>query len=478
MGRDFRFAMVGMIFMVPVNPIEDSPTCLETKAVSPYAAMAQRNTKQLIEADLTWTGERFERGIQIEVEDDGFINAAGPLQRPPTRRLRNRAILPGMINAHSHAFQRGLRGLGETFPQGAGNFWTWREAMYKLVDSLDASTIREWSVQCFREMLAAGVTTVGEFHYVHHDSTLKGYALDEVVLEAAKEAGIRLVLINTYYKTGGIGRALAGGQLRFRTDSPGQFWDQFDTLQEKVDSKAQSLAAAAHSVRAASIDEISELHGESIRRGLPFHMHVEEQPQEVADCVHAYGKPPMALLNERLDINPMFTAVHCTHTAGADMEDFLASGGNVCINPLTEGNLGDGIPNLRRIIKGGGHVALGSDSNLRLCWTEEMRWLEYGQRLSTLERGVCVDGQGRASNRMLQCATTDGARSLGVKAGAIKPKHFADFFTLNLSAPSLTGWTADTLLDAFIFGCGNEVIAETCVAGQWNKMRQCSSQAD
>ena len=440
--------------------------------------MTQRDsTRQVIEADLTWTGERFEGGIQIEINEDGFIEAVGKTQSPAAVRLRNRAILPGMINAHSHAFQRGLRGHGETFPLGAGNFWTWREAMYKLVSALDAEMIRTLSVQCFREMLAAGVTAVGEFHYVHHDASLAGYALDEVMLKAAAEAGIRLVLINTFYKTGGINRPLAGGQLRFCTESPREYWDQFDRLGSKTDSRTQTLAAAAHSVRAASIEEIAELQEESTRRGVPFHMHVEEQPQEVADCVHSYGKPPMALLNERLAINPMFTAVHCTHTAEADMDDFLAAGGNVCINPLTEGNLGDGIPNLRRILKSGGHVALGSDSNLRICWTEEMRWLEYGQRLSTLERGICVDAEGRAGARMFQCATRDGARSLGIKAGRIQSKHFADFFTLDLSAASLAGWSADTLLDAFIFGCGNQVISETCVGGRWHEVGRYSSQA-
>jgi formimidoylglutamate deiminase len=224
---------------------------------------------------------------------------------------------------------------------------------------------------------------------------------------------------------------------------------------------------AAHSIRAAGIDEIGELHEQSVRRGLPFHMHVEEQPQEIHDCVERYGKPPMAMLNETLAINPMFTAVHCTHTAAADMEDFLNAGGNVCINPLTEGNLGDGIPKVGRILKNGGRIALGSDSNLRLCWTEEMRWLEYGQRLSTLQRGICVDESGSAARKLFEAATVNGSRCLGLKAGKIESKHFADFFAIDLQAPALNGWSADTLLDSFVFGCGNEVIREVCVGGKW-----------
>jgi formimidoylglutamate deiminase len=427
--------------------------------------------QQIIEADLTWTGERFESGVQIAIGADGVIAEIGQLKKNPTTRLRIRALLPGMINAHSHAFQRGLRGYGEHFPQGTGSFWTWREAMYKLVESLDAQRIYELSKQCFLEMLSAGVTTVGEFHYVHHDSSLNGYGLDEVLLRAAADAGIRIALINTYYRTGGIDKPLAGGQLRFRTNSPEEFWDQNDLLAQKLDRSTQSLAAAAHSIRAAGIDEIAGLHEESIRRGMPFHMHVEEQPQEIEDCVHRYGKPPMALIAEKLAINPMFTAVHCTHTSAADMEAYLSAGGNVCINPLTEGNLGDGIPKVARILKNGGRIALGSDSNLRLCWAEEMRWLEYGQRLSTLQRGICVDEHGSAGRKLFEAATFNGARCLGVKAGKIAPKHFADFFTLNLDAPPLQGWTPDTLLDSFVFGCGNEVIREVCVGGRWIESR-------
>lgn len=427
-------------------------------------------TQQVIEADLTWSGERFERGLQVAVTADGRISNVDDSVGTTTRRLTNRALIPGMINVHSHAFQRGLRGHGETFPpaQGRADFWTWRQAMYALVQSLDAARLHTLCVQCFREMLAAGVTTVGEFHYLHHDATLKGFAFDEVVLRAAREAGIRLALIESYYRTGGIDKPLQGGQLRFRSNSIDEYWTQMDRLAAMLDRSTQSLAASAHSIRAASIDEIADLHDEATRRGLPFHMHVEEQPQEIVDCVDRYGKPPMALLNERLTINPMFTAVHCTHTAGADMDDFLSAGGGVCINPLTEGNLGDGVPNVPRILRGGaGRIAIGSDSNARLCWTEEMRWLEYGQRLRSGTRGVVVDERGHAARRLFECATISGARSLGLHAGRIAAGAVADLVAIDLESPALDGWTDDTLLDAFIFGTGNEAIAEVCVGGRW-----------
>src|SRR5262245_35108402 len=162
----------------------------------------------VLEADLTWTGERFESGVRVAIGPDGRITGVGALKDAVGERLKGQALLPGFVNAHSHAFQRGLRGRGERFPAGAGSFWSWREAMYALVEELDAERLRALSLRAFREMLAAGITTVGEFHYLHHAKE-GDWALDEAVLAAAREAGIRLVLLEVYYRTGGIeiGRA-------------------------------------------------------------------------------------------------------------------------------------------------------------------------------------------------------------------------------------------------------------------------------
>lgn len=424
-------------------------------------------TEQFIEADWTWTGERFERDVQIIVSERGMIGHVGPLDARPTHRLTNRAILPGMINAHSHAFQRGLRGRGEKFPDGAGSFWSWREAMYALVESMNAETFYDLSRRAFEEMLAAGITTVGEFHYLHHDTTCDGYAFDQLVLTAAADAGVRIVLLNAYYNTGGFSQPLAGGQRRFGSASPAIYWKQMDRLAAKLDSPTQSLGAVAHSIRAASLDDIVALHRESRQRGMVFHMHVEEQQQEIEQCRAAYGSAPMTLLNDRLDINDRFTAVHCTHTNPDEMQRFVASGGNVCLCPLTEANLGDGIADVAGICVAGGHICVGTDSNSRLCMTEELRWLEYVQRLKRESRGVCVDKIGSAGRALWQFATTDGARSLGLKTGRIEAGYDADFVVLDLSAPALAGWTPDSLLDAFIFGTGNEAIASTCVGGRW-----------
>src|SRR5947199_3700500 len=185
-----------------------------------------------IEADLTWTGARFESGIQISIGEDGRIAEVGALGRTADERLAGRALLPGLVTAHSHAFQRGLRGLGETFPAGAaGSFWTWREAMYALVGRLDSAELHALSLLTFREMRRAGITTVGEFHYVHHrDPEALDYAFDGVVLAAAAEAGIRIAFIQSYYHTGAVGQPLEGAQRRFNSPSPAVYWEQMDRL--------------------------------------------------------------------------------------------------------------------------------------------------------------------------------------------------------------------------------------------------------
>ncbi len=422
---------------------------------------------QIIEADLTWVRGRFERDVKITVGSKGQIEAIGSSELTPTVRLRDRAILPGMINAHSHAFQRGLRGRGEQFPRGAGSFWTWRKAMYGLVDRMDEQTVYAFSKQAFAEMLAAGITTVGEFHYLHHDEQCEGYAFDEIVLKAAADAGIRIVLLNAYYATGGIGEPLEGAQRRFGSASLDAFWLQMDRLERLIDHQTQSLGVVAHSIRAADVEDIAALHEEAQRRELVFHMHVEEQRKEIADCVDHCGKRPMQLLNERLQIDDRFTAVHCTHTDAGDMTSYLKAGGNVCMCPLTEANLGDGIADVPEILKHNGRICLGTDSNARISFTEEMRWLEYVQRLARERRGVCTDESGSCASALWQMATTNGAHALGIKTGRVEVGYAADFVAIDLNHPSLEGWSNDTLLDALVFGSSNEAIAATCVNGRW-----------
>jgi len=423
---------------------------------------------QTIVADLTWTGTALEPNIAVAVDAGGKITRVGPATGASHTRLPGRALFPGMVNAHSHAFQRGLRGYGETFPKGKGSFWTWREAMYGLVERLDADRLRTLCVQAFREMRDAGITAVGEFHYIHHlDPAALDFTLDGVVLDAAREVGIRLVLLETYYRTGGIGQPLGPGQRRFATPDLSTYWRQIDRLAAALEPSRESLGVVAHSIRAAEPVEIGELRREAQARRLPFHMHVEEQRREIDECVAAYGAPPMHVILEALDGAAHVTAVHCTHTAPDDMARYLAAGGRVCACPLTEGNLGDGITNHAAQPEAGFRLALGSDSNARIDMLEEMRWLEYGQRLRAESRGMLADAEGSVARGLFGVATEGGAEALSLPAGRIAAGAWADFFTVDLAAPAIAETPPERLLDAVIFGADSSAIAATCVGGRW-----------
>jgi len=427
-----------------------------------------------LEADLTWTGERFESDVQVAIGENGRIEAVGNLGRAPDVRLRNRALLPGMVSAHSHAFQRGLRGRGESFPAESGTFWSWREAMYGLVGTLGAEEFQRLCLQTFREMRAAGITAVGEFHYFHHRESgadAADYAFDDLVLAAAAEAGIRIALIEVYYRTGGVGQPLEGPQRRFGSPSPKVYWEQMDRLAARLDPRRESLAASVHSLRAASLEDLAAVYDEARRRDLPFHIHVEEQRREIDDVLAFYDQRPMALLLETLGTATDLTAVHCTHTDAEEMDRFLAAGGTVCLCPLTEGNLGDGIAAVPRARPASGAFCLGSDSNARISLIEEMRWLEYAQRLATESRGVLRDKGGSVARILWRAATIGGAKALGIECGRIEPGLWADFAAIDLQAPSLAGWTPETLLESVIFGATEEVVAATCVGGEWVEQR-------
>lgn len=434
---------------------------------------------QVLQAELTWIDSAFQRDIQVQVGIDGRISAVGPLALAPTQQLSRVAILPGLVNAHSHAFQRGLRGRGETFPQGTGSFWGWREAMYDLVESLTDDGFAGLTRQAFCEMRDCGITTVGEFHYLHHSSSGRiDFDLDQRVLQAAKKAGVRLVLLNAYYKSGGVNQPLAGGQRRFSTPNLDGYWQQMDKLQTLLDPSSQSVGVVAHSLRAVDPGELAELHAEAKLRGLPFHVHLEEQPQEIEDVRSAYGKTPVELVLNSLDLGAEFTAVHCTHTPAAQVRELLDRNTHICVCPLTEANLGDGLPDLSAISSISSispfqtRLCLGTDSNARISLTEESRWLEYGQRLRHRQRGVIANTSGDVPKALLSIATQGGAGALGVAVGTIQPGRWADLVAIGLDHPSLSGWDTESLLGTFLLGAADDAIAGTWVGGRWRDRRQ------
>ncbi len=433
--------------------------------------------KQLVHADWVWTGGRLQRSHAVGIDEDGRITSVAPATGPSTLRLPGKALIPGFVSAHSHAFQRGLRGVTERFSSGAGGFFPWREAMYGLVETLTVDTCYELSRQCFSEMLSAGITSVGEFHYIRHLTSAADeaeelrYALDASVLSAARDVGIRIVLLHACYMRGGFEASLAGGQVRFRTRDEIDYWSRFDALVDACHGPAQTVAATAHSVRAVPIETIERLHRESVRRGVVFHMHLEEVRREITDCMAAHGKRPAQLLLERLAIDDRFTAVHCTHTCAEDLTQLATRGATVCLCPLTEGNLGDGICDVAAIRAAGGAIAFGSDLNSRLAPTEELRWIEYVQRVRHETRGAVVGGDGDAGAALLSIGTEQGAKSLGLETGAVAAGKLADMAIVDLNHATMLGWTPEHFASHLIFGTGTSAVCGTCVGGTWRIRR-------
>jgi len=424
-----------------------------------------------LSADLVWDGAAFVAGLAVAVDAAGRIESVGP--PPPGARVEHRrgqALLPGFVDVHSHAFQIGLRGRGETFPREHGSFWTWREAMYELVGGLTPESLARLSLRTFREMRRAGITTVGEFHYVHHaDADAADFALDAAVIDAARQAGIRLVLLECYYRNGGPGRPLAGGQRRFDGVSVECFLAHCDRVAAGLDPARESIGLAPHSLRAVAPGELVELARVALQRGWPLHIHLEEQRREIEEVVAAWGRTPVELALETLaglsGLNA--TGIHLTHTDPDRLFDLFARGWTAGLCPLTEGNLGDGIPALAEV-PGRRRLALGSDSNLRISMLENLRGLEYGQRLRSERRGLLG---GRPALTLLEAATAGGAASLGLAGGRLVPGAPADLVALDLGHPALREIPAEQLPEALVFGAPDEVILATAVGGRFSEHR-------
>ncbi|MBI2214601.1 MAG: amidohydrolase family protein [Acidobacteria bacterium] len=429
-------------------------------------------SKSVIEAAWTWTGEQFQRDVQIVVDRHGRIEKLIPAGRPATRRLPGQALLPGFVNARSLSFQRGMRGRGEGFPVGVGNLWTWREAMYDLVLELDSTSLYALASRAFREMRAAGITTVGEVQLLHHTLGEVDYAYDEVILRAAATSGIRIALLEAYVHDGGYGLPPNDAQKRFASPSRGQFWRQVDALEAARDPRTQSIGVAAYGLRTVPLVELAELHAETRRRDLVFHVPAEEQRHDVDQCVAHYGKRPLELLLDTIKIDRRVTVAHATHATPDDLARFFAAGGNVCLAPLTEHNLGDGLIHTESIRGVSEHLALGTAGNGRISMLEEMRALEYAHRVRAESRGIFRDESGRVSKTLLEIATRGGARALGLETGRIYPGYWADFTAIDLTHPSIEGCDEQSILDAVVLGAGDEIITATCVGGKWTEHRE------
>ncbi|MET8160533.1 formimidoylglutamate deiminase [Sphaerisporangium sp. NPDC005289] len=412
-------------------------------------------------ADHAWLGgDATVAGVVIEVQGEHVTRVLPGQDGPPPGAEHLRGVtVPGLANAHSHAFHRALRGHTQ---RERGTFWTWREQMYRAAARLTPDGYHALARAVYAEMALAGVTCVGEFHYVHHDTGGRPYAspnaMGEALIAAAADAGIRITLLDACYLRGGFGMPLEGPQLRF-DDGDAAAWAR--RVSSLPSGPHVRIGAAVHSVRAVPPEEIRVVAAWARERGAPLHFHLSEQVAENEACMSAYGRTPAELLDENGALGPLSTAVHATHLTTADVERLGASGTGVCMCPTTERDLADGIGPARALAEAGAPLSLGSDSNAVVDLLEEARGVELDERLATRRRG-----HWRAAD-LLDAATRGGHASLGwPQAGRIEAGAPADFVTIALDTVRTAGWSPDGLVETVVFAATAADVRDVVVAGR------------
>jgi len=425
--------------------------------------------------DFIYIDGRFVSGRAVVCDEDGKIVEISESSKGI--RLKGRALLPGLVNAHSHAFQRVIRGRTERRShKTSDSFWTWREQMYAAANRLDAEDIYAASRMAFLEMALTGITAVGEFHYIHHSPDGSSYSdpnlLEREVIRAARDVGIRIVLLRVAYARSGYQTEANPLQVRFIEESPDTYLkhlEQLLTTTKSTDGMAW-VGVAPHSVRAVPLDYLKTILAFANERGLPVHMHVAEQPTEVSACIEEYGRSPVALLDTEGLLSEHFTAVHAIHVTPKAVTSMARAGASVCACPTTERNLGDGVVPVEAYFYAGVPIALGTDSQIQIDLLEDARELEYHLRLQKTARNVLApqddDSSAALARRLFDCATINGAASIGFGGGKLKPGAPADFFTVDLNDPSIAGASPDDLLANIVFSLSRTAVRDVIVAGQ------------
>ena len=410
--------------------------------------------------ELAWLGgPGAETGVVVEVEDGRIAAVSGGAVSPPRGAQPLEGLtLPGLANAHSHAFQRALRGRTE---DGSGSFWTWRDRMYVLAERLHPEAYFALARATYAEMALAGVATVGEFHYLHHGPGGAPYddpnEMGRALIAAAAEAGVRITLIDCCYLQGGIGEPPDQPQRRF-SDGSAEAWSQ--RVDDLAASDSARIGAAIHSMRAVDPEAAATVAGWARERERPLHAHLSEQPAENEACLEAYGRTPTALLSEAGALTASFTAVHGTHLDDVDVSLLGSAGACCCVCPTTERDLADGIGRMRRLRDAGASLSLGSDSHAVIDLFEEARAVELDERLASGERGH------HGPEALLRAATEDGHACLGwPDAGRIESGARADLVTVALDGVRLAGWAPEHALAAALFAAGAADVRHVLVDG-------------
>ncbi len=425
-------------------------------------------------ADNAWLPHGWEANVRISLDEAGTIaQVRDEAERGDAERL-GRFVIPAMPNVHSHAFQRAMAGLAERQTNAEDSFWTWRETMYAFAGRVDPDSLRAIAAQLYVEMLKAGYTHVCEFHYLHHRPDGAPYAdaaaMSLALIEAARETGIGLTLLPTLYITGGFdGRALSERQRRF-----GHSVDAYLALLEKlrkVENAALRIGIALHSLRAVPEEAMRRVLAEHRLQRPPIHIHVAEQIGEVQDCLAVRNARPVEWLLDHAPVDERWCLVHATHVSNDEVRGIAQTGAVAGLCPTTEANLGDGVFPLKAFLNLGGVSAIGSDSHISVSPVEELRWLEYGQRLTTRHRNIAVSESSQSVGETLWSeALFGGARASGVNIGSIEgdnAKSRADLLVLDDASPLLAARDSDTALDTFLFAGNTPLVRHVMANGQW-----------
>jgi formimidoylglutamate deiminase len=410
--------------------------------------------------------------VRFEVSADGFLTKVQADSERQGAELINGPVLPGMPNLHSHAFQRAMAGLAEVAGNPNDSFWTWRDLMYRLVGQISPQQLGVIARQLYIEMLKGGFTSVAEFHYVHQDTDGKPYAdpaeLALQVSQAASSVGIGMTLLPVLYTHSGFGGLAPNeGQRRF-INSTHSYLDLQSRLKPIIESQpAQALGLCFHSLRAVTPQQISEVMAASDKQ-CPVHIHIAEQQKEVDDCLTWSGRRPLQWLYENVDVDERWCLVHATHAEADEVASMAKSRAVAGLCLTTEANLGDGIFPAVDYIAQGGRWGIGSDSHVSLSVVEELRWLEYGQRLRDQRRNRLYRlDQPMVGRTLYDAALVGGAQAMGQPIGALEVGKRADWLVLDGNDPYLATASGDAILNRWLFAGGDRQIREVMVGGRW-----------
>jgi formimidoylglutamate deiminase len=399
--------------------------------------------------------------VQVIVSD-GIIAGVTVGTAPQSEDERHQLAIPGMASLHSHAFQRGMAGLAEMRGDTADTFWTWRETMYRFALTMTPDDVESVATLLYTEMLERGYTRVGEFHYLHHDHDGAPYAnpaeMATRIAQAAETTGIGLTLLPSFYAHSSFGGEAPHASQRRFISSIDQFAKLMVASRNAVSPlRGANVGVAPHSLRAVMPDELTAI--APLAEGGPIHIHAAEQTREVEDCVAWSGRRPVEWLLEHARVDQRWCLIHATHMTATETTALAASGAVAGLCPLTEASLGDGIFPGREFCDAGGRFGVGTDSNILVGVADELRQLEYGQRLKHRERNVLSRGPGVSTGRALfDAAVAGGTRALAQACGGIEQGACADIVSLDTAHPSLAGRRGDAILDGWIFAAGADAI--------------------